>query len=209
VVLAHLARKLFFILKILFFSGALLKRIGTAMPAGLYNALSALNAITREVEPSNELVQLWNQLKFWEKILNFLKDEYLLSRWAWVLGTIFFGAIYIYIAALFSFAYYGISRVAGVYLSWPDALVDSIFIPFLVSELPKILAIKILAGFHCSLIVTIGVGTIVNFLRRKLERIRKAASSLSNRFTEQSIQEKILILEKKVSDSGLTIKPIK
>ena len=125
----------------------------------------------------------------------------MLSRCAWILGIVFLGSIYIYMAVLFSFGYYGIARVSGVRYSWPDALVTSLFIPFFVSDLPKILAVKVLGGIHCSLVVAVGVGTIMNFLRRKLDAVRTASVELSNRLGERDIQEKYLILEEKFSNT--------
>jgi hypothetical protein len=202
VVLVHLARRILLILKILFFSDPWLKKIGPILPTGLNTALVALAAVTRDAAPTNELKDLWNQLSLWRRMLDFLRDPYLLSRWALVLGVVFFGSIYVYIAVLFSFAYYGIAHVSGVPYSWPDALVTSVFIPLFVSELPKILAAKLLGGIHCLLVVTVGIGTIANFLRRKLDAIRRAATDLSDRFTDQSIQEKYIILEEKFSTTA-------
>jgi hypothetical protein len=199
VVLVHLARKVFFVLQIVLFSDPFLGKIGPALLTGLHTALAGLMAVTRDAAPTKELKNLWDQLNVWRKILDFLKNPYLLSRWAWVLAIVFLGAIYAYIAVLFSFAYYGIARVSGVSYSWPDALVTSIFIPFFVSELPKILAVRLLGGVHCLLVVVVGVGTIVNFLRRKLDAIRRAATDLSDRFADQSIHEKYIILEEKFS----------
>jgi hypothetical protein len=204
VVLANLGRKIFFILKILLFSDSWLSKVGPVLPTDLYTALAALAAVTSDAAPTNELKELWNRLNLWRKILDFLSDEYLLSRWAWVLGLIFFGSIYTYIAVLFSFAYYGIARVSGVSYSWPDALVASVFMPFFVSQLPKILAVKFLGGIHCLLVVTVGFATFVKFLRRKLDAIRKAARDLGDRLADQSIQEKYRILEQKFSTTPTT-----
>jgi hypothetical protein len=203
VVLAHLARKIFFLLKMLLFSDPWLRKIGEILPSGLNNALAALAAVALDAAPKNELQNLWSQLKTWRSILAFLKGPYLLSRWAWVVGILFFGSIYIYIAFLFSFAYYGIARVGGVFYSWPEALITSLFIPFFISDLPKILAVKLLGGIHCLLIVVVGAGTIVNFLRRKLDAIRRAATELSDRFADQSIRDKYVILEEKFSPATI------
>ena len=115
--------------------------------------------------------------------------------------------VYIYIAILFSFAYYGIARVTGVTLAWPDAFVTSLFIPFFISDLPRILAIRLLSGLHCLLVVGVGVGTIVNFLGRRLEAVRKAATEISDRFSEQSIQEKYIILQEKFSATTAVVSP--
>lgn len=117
VVLAHLARQIFVMLKILLFAPWLtenLRKIGPALLTPLNNALGALTAVTRETAPTPELKNLFDQLNIWRKVLAFLKDPYLLSRWAWVLGIVFLASIYIYIAFLFSFAYYGIARVSGI-----------------------------------------------------------------------------------------------
>ena len=202
VVLVRLARKIFIILKILLLSDPFLKKLGAAVFSGLNNALVALAVVTTDAAPTSELKNLWNQLTFWRKPLNFLKDPYLVSRRAWVLGILFFGSIYIYIAFLFSFAYFGIARIAGVHYSWPDALISSVFIPFFISELPKILAVKLLGGIHCVLVLAVGIGTVINFLRRKLDAIRKAATDYSNRLADDSIQEKYSILEQKFSTTN-------
>jgi len=104
-----------------------------------------------------------------------------------------------YFSFLFSCAYYGIARVSGNPYSWPNAFVTAVFIPFLITDLPKILSLKLLGGIQCVLIVTIGFGTIFNFLNRKLSVINKAACDLSDRLADQRIHEKYLILEEKFS----------
>ena len=202
VVLVHLVRKLFLILKVLFFSDAWLTKIGMALPDGLHTTIAALSAVTSDSASTNELKNLWHQLNFWKKLLNFLKNPYLLARWAWVMGIMFLGSLYLYIAALFSFVYYGIARIQGVSYSWSDALVSSVFIPFLVTELPKLVVLRLVGGIQCVLVLTVGISTIVNFLQRKLDAVRRAASELSDRLSEQSLQEKYLILEQKVAAVG-------
>ena len=199
VVLAHLARKIFYILKILLFSDPWLRKVGPALLAGLNTAFAALAAVTSDAAPTNELKNLWNQLNIWRKILDFLKDSYVLSRWAWFLGIVSLGFIYIYIAVLFSFAYYGIARVNNVSFLWSDALVSSLFIPFFVSDLPKMTAIRLLGGMHCLLVVAVGIGTVANFLHRKLDAVRSTATEYCDRFADQSVQEKYRILEQKFS----------
>jgi hypothetical protein len=203
VVLVHLARKIFFILKVLFFSGPWIAKVAPALLTGLHTAIGALSAVTSDTAPTNDLKNLWNQLNMWKKILNFLKNPYLLSRWAWLLGIMFLGSLYLYIAVLFSFVYYGIARLHGIPYLWPDALVSSVFIPFFVSDLPKILVMRIVGGLHCLLVLTVGIGTIVNFLRRKLDSLRKAATELSDRLAEASLQQKYLLLEQKVANASV------
>jgi hypothetical protein len=209
VILAQLGRKILLILRVLFFSDPWLRKIGPALFSSIQQALDTLAGVTRDAAPTNELRNLWNQLKGWRKILDFLKNSYLLSRWAWVLATVFFGSLYAYIAILFSFAYYGIARVSGANLAWPDALVASLFIPFFISDLPRVLALRFLSGIHCTLVVVVGVGTIVNFLRRRLDAVWRAATDLSERLADQSVHEKYIILEQKFSTSAASNTPEK
>jgi hypothetical protein len=202
VVLVQLAQQIFVMLRLLFFSpwlGDTMKKIGPALLKPVNDHLGALGAVTRDAAPNDDLKKLWTQLNLWRRILDFFGNRYLLSRWAWVLATFLLISIYSYIALLFSFAYYGLARVAGATYSWPEALVNSLFIPFFFSDLPKILAVKILSGVHVSLVLGAGIGTIVNFLGRKLEAIRRAASDVSDRFADQSVHEKLVILEEKFS----------
>jgi len=95
VLLLQLARKIFFICKVLLFSDPWLKKYGPLLFAGLNKTLEALDAMTPDVDPNNkELKSLLGQLNLWRRILAFLKDPYLLSRWAWVLAVALFAFIY-------------------------------------------------------------------------------------------------------------------
>jgi hypothetical protein len=199
VVMFHLARNIFRILKVLFFSGPWLKKVGQAILNAVETAIVAIAVVTPDTSPTPELKNAWNQLNVWTKVVNFLKDPYLVSRWAWVLATFCFASIYCYIAVLFSFAYYGLSKVNGVSYPWPDALVASLFIPFFVSELPKIFWAKLLGGLHCTLVLAVGIGTLVNFIQRRLRAIHLAAVELSTRLADQNIREKFLLLETKLA----------
>jgi len=198
VVLIQLARLIFLILRFLLFSPQLreiLNKIGPALVTPIDNALTALKNVTRDVAPNNELRNLLNQLNIWRTMLDFLKNPYLVSRWGWIFGSVFFGVVYTYISFLFSFAYYGIARVSGIPYSWPDAFVTSIFFPFFFLDLPRTLGIKLLSGIHCVLLLGISIGTVVSFFTRKLDDIRRAATEVSDRFAEQTIQEKYTILQ--------------
>lgn len=199
VVAAQLARKIFFVLKLLFFSDVWWQKYRFAIFAGLQKSLNALDALTPEVGPSNELKSLFNQLNLWEKILRFLSDPYLMSRWGALIVAAVFGTIYAYFGLLFSFVYYSLAYLWGASFAWTDAIVTSEFIPFLITDLPKMAIVRLVGGIHCTLIVAIGVGTVVSFFRRKLEDIRKGAEDMNKRLADQSVREKYLILEQKAS----------
>jgi len=200
VLLLQLARKIFFIGKVLLFSDPWLKKYGPLLFAGLNKTLEALDAVTPDADPEDkEMKSLLGQLNLWRRILAFLRNQYLLSRWAWVIAVGLFVSIYTYFSVLFSFGYYGIARVSGVNFPWPEALTVSMFLPFFATDLPRVFSVRVLGGIQGTLIVVVGIGTVMNFLRRKLESVRRAATAFSDRLDDQATRDKCLILEAKFS----------
>lgn len=61
--------------------------------------------------------------------------------------------------------------------------------------------IRLLSYTHAALVLTIGIGTVVNFLHRRLDGVRKVAAELSDRLTEPIIRDKLQILEVKIANS--------
>ncbi len=202
VVLTHLALIVVRALKVTLVSGTWLPRIAEAIRAHVEDIFSKLASVTRESAPTKDLESLWNSLRGFDMAARFLRNRPLISRWMWLCGAVLLTSGYLYLAFLFSFAYYGISRVGGIPYSWPEALVTSIFIPFYVKELPKMLTIRVLGGLHCVLVVSIGVGTVINYLRRRFEPIRNVAIALNARLEEQMIREKYSILEDRFAGSA-------
>jgi hypothetical protein len=82
-----------------------------------------------------------------------------------------------------------------------------LFIPFFVSDLPKIIALKFVGGLHCLLVVAIGIGTLVNFIQRQVRSIHKTALEISDRLADQKIREKFLVLEAKLAVPPATTPP--
>ena len=164
-------------------------------------AIDVVAAFTPGTTPTSELRTTWNQLKGWKAITGFLRNEYLVSRWAWFLGAISFGLLYIYIALLFSFAYVGIARVSGISFSWAESLVASLFIPLFATELPKTIYLRLLGGVHCTLVLTVGIGTFYSFLQRRLFAIRTAATVINDRLIDETFDAKFSVLGTKLSES--------
>ena len=208
VVLVHLARRLA-LLRFVIFAEPWLRRAGADLLTQITNHLAALANITRDVIPDKELRALWASVSTWSKVLNFLSDRYVLSRWTLVFVIVFLGSVYTYVAVLFSFAYYGVGRVSGLSYSWPTALVTSLFIPLYASNLPPSLAMRVLGGIQGFVVLALSVGTAWNFLRGKIDAVHAAVSDLQARLAEQTIQEKYRILEEKCAVTTTPALPAK
>jgi hypothetical protein len=135
----------------MFFSEPWLRNIGMTLFTNIETLIAGIATVTASSSPTKELKKIWDQLNSWKKVTDFLKDQYLVSRWAWIFDLVSLGSLYVYIALLFSFTYYGIARVSGVLYSWTDALIASLFFPFFVTGPPKLPVSRILGGLHCSM----------------------------------------------------------
>jgi hypothetical protein len=202
VVLLHLGRTVLRVLQFTIRAGPWFHKVGSYIRQSTDNVLSKLAAITPESAPSDELRNLWNQVQLFEKGVRFLENEAVLLKWTWLFCASVIVGLYLYLALLFSFAYFGIARVAGSPYSWPESLVTSLFIPFLITDFPRVVALKLLGGLHCALILSVGIGTVINYFRTKLAPIRAVVNVLGVRLSDESVREKRSILEKKLANAG-------
>ena len=204
VVLWVLALRILTILKLTLFSRSWLEKVGAAIHTRLNDMLSMLASVTPKTEVTKELKDLWQQLGLWERVARFLGNKYLLSRWASLLVGAFYVCIYVYVALLFSFVYFGIARISGLNMPWSEAAVDSIFIPVYVTELPKTFFMRFAGGVQWSLIVILGLGTFWNYFHKRLEAVHASAIEIGGLLTDETVRERYKLLESKVKPAKTT-----
>lgn len=197
-VLGVLALRITTILKLTLFSRSWLEKIGAAFYTRLNTMLGILATVSPKTEVSKELKDLWQQLGLWEKAARFLSNKYLLSRWASLLVGAFYVCVYLYMALLFSFVYFGIARVSGLNLTWSEAVVNSVFIPVYVTELPKTFFMRFVGGTQWTLIVVVGFGTFWNYFHKRLEAVHTGALEISNALADEGVRARYKLLESKV-----------
>ncbi len=198
VVLCVLALRILTILRLTLFSRSWLENVSGAIYTRLNVMLGMLAAVDPKTEATKELKDLWQQLGLWERVARFLGNKYLLSRWASLLVGAFYVCIYIYIALLFSFVYFGIARVSGLDVPWSETAVDSIFIPVYVTELPKTFFMRFAGGVQWTLIVIVGFGTFWNYFHKRLEAVHAGAIKIGGLLTDETVRAKYKLLESKV-----------
>lgn len=200
VVLIHITRAALFLLKLAFRSGTWAAKITSAVRTGIDSTLAKLASVTRDSPATDDLKGLLTSLRGLDKVVSFLSNTSLIEGGVWFLGGLFWVLAYLYIALLFSFAYVGAARIAGFALAWPDSLVTSLFIPFLITGLPKLAWIRLLGGIHCTLVVGVGVGTVTSYIRRQTESVRNTAALITVRMNDPETRERLRILEEKFAE---------
>lgn len=204
VVLAHLVRIALKAIRLIYFTKPWLSKAATYLRTTLDDNLGKLARVTRGSPKTLELQNLWNTLHSYQACAQFVLNSEAASKWASLLFGVFLGAVYLYLAFVFSFAYYGIARIYGLHYPWPEALTTSLFIPFYVADLPKMLSLRALGGLQCLLVVSIGVGSLLKYIRRHFEPLREVAFLVNSRLSDQDLHEKYCILEEVMGTPGTT-----
>jgi hypothetical protein len=142
-------------------------------------------------EITQDLHNVWVMLTALEFGVALLRDRRRVVQWTMYLGTLLFLAVYIYLAVIFSFAYYGVARVQNIPYEWITSFADSMFMPLTFGSLPRSNWIKVLGGVHAFSVLALGVGTVFGYLRKKLDSLHDAAEELSGRLQQAELRAKL------------------
>lgn len=207
IVVIHIVYILVAILRLTLGFGGVLTRLETYIRTTTETLLAKVAFVTRESAANDDLRNTWTRISGIKMGLMLLRNKQLVSRWAAVLGTMFLGCMYAYVAFLFSFVYYGAAHLQSIPFAWPSALVDSAFIPFAFSDLPANVWLKLIGGVHGMVILAVTAGTILNYFTRRAEDLQKVAIVLSDRFANEDVQERLSIVEEKFKAAETATKP--
>lgn len=204
VLLLHLIAKIYWVTKVFWSSKTFLARAATAISTSLNDTINKLTNVNFEVAPLTELKNLFNQIKALKVAFGFLTKSSFASRLAFGIGLALLACAHLYFALIFSCAYVGAAKVAGLTFAWPSSLTVSLFILAYVTELPKTEMLRILGGIHFTLVLALGAGTVVSYFRRQLEPLRSALTLVNARLYEEEMQAKFVILQTKVESTETT-----
>jgi hypothetical protein len=207
VLLLHLARKIYIVVAMTWSSKTAIEQAIDRLIRYLSETVDALANADIVGTPIKELRQLANKLRGIEYILRFVANTAAFWLSTMIAAAALLLSTYLYFAVLFSFAYVGVSRIAGESLTFANALVISLFIPFYVTDLPKAFSVRMLGGVHCTLVVTLWAGAAVNYFRRQLEPLRTTVLTLSVRMAEEDVRSRYLIIQEKVKSDDDLKKP--
>jgi hypothetical protein len=209
VLLCHLARSVYYTMQMTLFSRAFFSkdwigRLEDGIRKFADDLVQKLRLVTPDTLPTPELRNLWNQARGFEIGVRLLSNDALVNRWTMVLGGFGLVVIHFYFAFFFSFAYVGIGRVSGLALSWPDTFVNCVFLPFFIGDLARNVPLKVLAGVHGALILSISIGSVVSYLRRKLVTLKSIAQTAGISLENEAFRERLAILEEKFAMGAST-----
>jgi hypothetical protein len=67
--------------------------------------------------------------------------------------------------------------------------------------------LKLIAGIHCTIVVAVGTGTIINYLARQAQELHTVAVVLSSRFDDEQVRTRLNVLEGKFKAAQTQVKP--
>jgi hypothetical protein len=188
IVLFHIGRFLLFVIRVAGASTKWLPQLEERIKSYAENLIEKVSAV-QEITP--DLQQTWSAIVAIQIGISLLENRRRVVQWTMYLGTLFFLGVYLYLALLFSFAYYGTARLQGVSLSWASAAVYSVFIPFAFSDFPANIWVKLIAGVHATVVVLIGLGAIFGYMQKKVNSLHAVAQALNTKLQQPEIKEKL------------------
>lgn len=200
VVLLHLVRAAYSLCMTAFASGGWFEQLKTAIHKNIENCLSKLSAVTADTLITPDLKGQWSVIRLYEMGVRLLENEAIISKWAILFNIVILGTIYLYLAFLFSFCYYGMIRIAGIDYAWSQLLAIALFIPFFASALPKLTPLWILAGLQCVLFAYVGARLVVSYFTRQLKYAHAVADAIAVKLEEPEVQERLLVLRLKFEE---------
>lgn len=197
IVVVHVAFILAAILKVTVFSAGVLTNLEDRIKENTDTLLAKIASVTRETAATNDLRNIWLRIAGIQLGVAALRNKQLVSRWATILGFAFLTIVYMYVAFLFSFIYYGIAHAQSISLPWPSALVTSTFIPFAFGDLPSNIWLKLVGGIQCVIVLAVSASTVIGYMLRKAEGLQQVALVLTDRFAAEDVRARLSILEEK------------
>jgi hypothetical protein len=142
-----------------------------------------------------EVRNAWASLRYFLLGVQFLQDRRRVAQWTVFLGGVTFFVIYLYLALLFSFEYYGIARLQGVTFDWADPLITSVFIPIAYPDLPHTKLLKLAGGIQWACVFALGASTVVSVFREKLEPLYAVVTTITRRMEEEEVKSTLIVLK--------------
>jgi len=160
--------------------------------------LSAFLAIPEGGDLTEQMKQEVHKLMAIKLCLSFFQNRSRVNRLVLGLGAAVYAGLYLYLALLFGFLYFGIAKVQGIQLSWVEALITSTVIPFAYTDLPRNAWLKAVGGVHCFVALAVGLSAVFGYLRKKLEAFHEMAAFLNDRLEDRQVKLHLEVLSERV-----------
>jgi len=155
------------------------------------DAISKILGVPEDADYPPDLKTVLGSLYGVRIMISLLRYRRRITQSIIALSVLAFLSMYLYLALLFSFAYFGIAKVELIRYTWAEALVTAIFIPFAYSDLPKDVWLKALGGIQAAFVVLLGIGTILGYLQRKLDSVYTLGETLESRLEAEEIKTRL------------------
>lgn len=202
IISAQLARKLVLTIRVAIVSDYVLGNLAGKFFAGLEKTLASFSTLPANSPIDAKIKTLLSEIGAWTKLVGFLKEPARLSQWVSVCTVFLIVCVHLYFAFFFSFVYYGIARVSGIAYTWPTAFVVSTCMPFLITELPRNLMAWLAGTLQCLCVLTLGIGTVINYVHRRIAEIQIRAGEFSVILADPAIKDKFVLLQGNISNKN-------
>ena len=106
-------------------------------------------------------------------------------------------AVYVRVAIFFAFVYLGIAKLSHVPLGFLDAMVNSFAIPLSYTNYPRQWVLQLAEDVHSGVVLLLGVGAGVAYMRQKVDSFRDVAETLWGKLDQDDVRSRMAYAAKK------------
>jgi hypothetical protein len=115
-----------------------------------------------------------------------------------IIGCIVYLVVYVRLALLFAFIYLGLAKLQHIPWSFLDSMVDSFAMPLSYTFLPRNWSIQAAELVHSTIVISLGIGALGAYARRKLDLFRSMAEDIWSRLDQDAVKVRMAELWSKM-----------
>ena len=160
-----------------------------------------------EMSQLEEVTKAANAVKMLECIFVFIVDnKKFLHRSTILLASIVSIVFYFYISFVFACLYVGLANVQHITWTLSDSFVNSLYMPFAFTNLPRNFPIQFLGGLQALAVTLLGWNIFFRHLNSRFEKIAIAASELRHSFEDKVLRVKLSVIQEQTSKLASAVK---
>jgi hypothetical protein len=156
--------------------------------------IGAIGQIMQEsgdAEPSQDTVKTVSRLALWRGACFFASNYNGFSFWLLLVGVGLYLLMYARVSFLFAFVYFGLCKLQGQHLGFLDSMMGSLTMPFSFTDFPRTWPVRLMEGIHTLVLLTIGIGAVRAYIRRKISSLSGAARKVWERLDDDAVRQKM------------------
>jgi hypothetical protein len=143
------------------------------------------------IDPAANVIQAVSMLALLRTAAFLLLRRSEITFLAMLLGIFAYIVVYLRLALLFGFIYFGCSKLQHLPFGFVDSMTTALFIPLTFGNIPRNNLLELIGGVQTVFAVVLGFGAIKAYIQRKIDIFKKTATDLWTALNEEAVRVRL------------------